>query len=157
MSGTPVDLVRGFLARTGDAEDLVRASHELVAPDARYVSLSFDDPDLERIAPWTGTSSGPEAFVRAFGGVLEHWVNEDFRIEEIFGDGEQVAVFGRFTYRSISLGRATTSPFAIYARVREGKIVDWVFLENTFATARTFRSGGTWTIRTRVDGETIEV
>ena len=46
---------------------------------------------------------------------------------------------------------------AIFARVRDGKITEWLFMEDTFATARTFRSGGTWTIQSEPDGPTIEV
>ena len=104
-----------------------------------------------------GTAYGPDAFINTFGGVLRHWKNEDFGIDEIFGEGERVAVFGHFTYRSLTLSQATTSPFAIYARVHEGKIAEWLFMEDTFATARTFRSGGTWTIQAETDGPSIEV
>lgn len=157
MPSTPVEVVEEFLANTSNDEDIQRAAHELVAPDARYVSLNFENAELKRIAPWAGTAYGPDAFVGAFGGVLRHWRNEDFGIDEIFGDGERVAAFGHFTYRSITLGQATTSPFAIFARVRDGRIVEWLFMEDTFATARTFRSGGTWTIQTERERPAIEV
>ena len=157
MTSTPIEIVQQFLASTSSDEDIERASHELVAPDAKYVSLNFENPDLKRVAPWAGTSCGPEAFIGAFGGVLHHWTNEDFGVDEIFGDGERVAAFGHFTYRSISLGHATTSPFAIFARVQDGKICEWLFMEDTFATARTFRSGGTWTIQTQSGQPPIEV
>lgn len=157
MSRTPVDVIQEFLANTSSEEDIRRVVRELVAADAKYVSLNFDNPELKRIAPWAGTSYGPDAFVGAFGGVIRHWINEDFGIDEIFGAGERVAVFGHFTYRSITLKQATTSPFSIFARVVDGKITEFRFMEDTFATARTFRSGGTWTIQAEPGGETIEV
>ena len=157
MAPTPVEVVRRFLDNTSNDDDIRRAAHELVADDAKYVSLNFDNPELKRIAPWAGTSYGPDAFIGAFSGVIAHWRNEDFGIDEIFGVDDRVAVFGHFTYRSRTLGQAATSPMAIFARVREAKIVEWLFMEDTFATARTFRSGGTWTIQSAPDGLTIEV
>ena len=157
MSDTPVEVIRQFLSLTSNDEDIARAVSTLVAPDAKYVSLNFENPELRRIAPWAGTAYGPDAFAGAFGGVIRHWINEEFEITESFGEDERVAVFGRFTYRSITLGQATTSPFAIFARVRDGKITEFLFMEDTFATARTFRSGGTWTIQAQPGGESIEV
>ena len=157
MPSTPVEIVQEFLAGTTNDEDIERVTGTLVAEDAKYVSLNFENPELKRIAPWTGTAYGPDAFKGAFGGVIRHWTNENFEIDEIFGEGERVAVFGHFTYRSITLGQATTSPFAIFARVGDGKITEWLFMEDTFATARTFRSGGTWTIQAEPDGDTLEV
>jgi hypothetical protein len=66
-------------------------------------------------------------------------------------------VFGRFTYRSVSLEQAVTSPFSIHARVRDGKITYMQFMEDTFATARSFRQKGTWTIQLASGGPTFEV
>ncbi len=43
---------------------------------------------------------------------------------------------------------AMRSPFSIHAKVRDGKIVYFQFVEDTFATARAFSSAGTWTIKT---------
>ena len=157
MPSSPAEIVQDFLANTSNDEDIARVAHELVAPDAKYVSLNYDNPELKRIAPWTGTAYGPDAFIATFGGVLRHWKNEDFGIDEIFGTDERVAVFGHFTYRSITLGHAATSPFAIFARVHDEKITEWLFMEDTFATARTFRSGGTWTIQAEPGESTIEV
>ncbi len=39
----------------------------------------------------------------------------------IEGD-DKVALFSRFTYRSTTLGKAATSPFAILARVTDGRV-----------------------------------
>ena len=126
--------------------------HKLVAPDATYVSLSFDNPDLRRIMPWTGTRTGPEAVLDTYTRVNRYWHSEAFEIGELFGEGENVAVFGRFTYRSVTLGKVVTSPFAILAKVRDGRITFMQFMEDTFATAATFRSGGGATYRSDPDG-----
>ncbi len=39
---------------------------------------------------------------------------EDFRVIDMFGSGEDVAVFGEFTYRSVAIGKTVHSPFAIH-------------------------------------------
>ncbi len=129
--------------------------HRLVAPDATYVSLNFDNPDLRRIMPWAGTRTGPEAVLETYTQVNRFWSSEAFEIGELFGEGENVAVFGRFTYRSTTLGKAITSPFAILAKVRSGQIVFMQFMEDTFGTAATFRSGGVATYRSDPDGDEI--
>ena len=129
--------------------------HRLVAPDATYVSLNFDNPDLRRIMPWAGTRTGPEAVLDTYTQVNRFWSSEAFEIGELFGEGENVAVFGRFTYRSTTLGKAITSPFAILAKVRNGQVVFMQFMEDTFGTAATFRSGGVATYRSDPDGDEI--
>lgn len=126
--------------------------HKLVAPDATYVSLNFDNPDLRRIMPWTGTRTGPDAVLDTYTRVNRYWHSEAFEIGELFGEGENVAVFGRFTYRSVTLGKVVTSPFAILAKVRDCRITFMQFMEDTFATAATFRSSGGATYRSNPDG-----
>jgi hypothetical protein len=83
--------------------------------------------------------------------------DQAFEISDLFGSGEDVAVFGSFAYRSVSLGQAVRSPFCIHAKVKDGKIAFFQFMEDTFATARSFRSNGAWTIQTQPDVPTFEV
>ena len=144
----PTEVVRALLADPTDP-DVVR---RLVAPDATYVSLNFDNPDLRRIMPWTGTRKGAEAVLDTYTRVNRYWRNEGFQVEQLFGEGENVAVFGRFTYRSTTLGRAATSPFAIRATVVDGRITFMQFMEDTFATAATFRCGGEAVFRADPEG-----
>ena len=154
MSTRPQDVVRRLLADPTNP-DVVNA---LVAPDATYVSLNYDSPELKRVMPWAGTATGPAAVRQTYARVGRYWHNEGFAIEDVLeSDGGTVAVFGRFTYRSATLGKAATSPFAILARVRDGRVTYMQFMEDTFATAATFRSGGSWTFRADPDGGTVEV
>ena len=157
MAKSPLEVVQAILADPTNPE-VVRA---LVAPDATYVSLNHDNPDLKRIMPWAGTQTGPDAVSSTYGRVARWWRNEGFEVEDAFesgGEGEgSAAVFGRFTYRSATLGRAVTSPFAILARVRDGRVTFMQFMEDTFGTAQTFRSGGTATYRADPDGSEINV
>ena len=148
MPKAPVDVVREILQDPTNP-DVV---HRLVAPNATYVSLNFDNPELRRIMPWAGTRTGPGAVLDTYTRVNRFWHSEAFEIGELFGDGENVAVFGRFTYRSVTLGKVITSPFSILAKVSNGQITFMQFMEDTFGTAATFRSGGVATYRSDPDG-----
>src|ERR1700726_2282040 len=138
MTQTPTEVVTQFLANTANPT-IVKS---LVAEDANEVSLNYDNSDLKKIMPWTGTGKGPQAFIDTFTRVSQFWQILAFSPEELFGTGENVAVFVRFTYRSTTLGKTVESPFSILARVREGKIAYFQFMEDTFATAASFKSGG---------------
>lgn len=61
-------------------------------------------------------------------------------------DGDKVALIGRFTLRSTTLGKAVTSACAVLVKVGDGKIRYFQYMEDTFATALMFRTSGTWTI-----------
>ena len=54
-------------------------------------------------------------------------------------------MFGRFTYRSTVLSKVVASPFAVFARIENSRCTYLQFMEDTFATAASFRSGGSWT------------
>lgn len=143
MTSTPVQVVEELLTNTTNPDKL----KTLVAKDATYVSVSYSNPDLKKIMLWCGThaKAGPQAIIDTFTNVGEHWANENFEVEAVFGSGENIAVFGRFTYRSRTLQKAATSPFAIWCKVVDGQVSYMQFMEDTFGTAATFRSGGQWT------------
>ena len=129
----------------------------LVAPDVTYVSLNYDNPDLKRVMPWCGTSYGPEAIVQTFVDVGRYWNIDDFKIETQFASGENAAIFGRFTYTSVVLSQQVTSPFVVFGKVKDGVCHYMQFMEDTFATTASFRSGGSWRIHSDPNGEEIEV
>jgi uncharacterized protein len=153
MRKTPVEIVQRLLADPTNP-DVVS---ELVAEESVYVSLNFDDAELKRIMPWCGTGKGSDALLQTFTDVGRFWSIDHFEILDIFGADERVAAFGRFTYTSRVLGQEVTSPFAVLAKVNNGQVVYTQFMEDSFATARSFRSGGTWTIQSDPDGSAIEV
>ena len=156
MNRKPTEIIKELLENT--APDKVdAASNRLVANDLTYVSLNFDNPELKRILPWTGTTKGQYTLSDTFKRVAKFWTIEDFKIASLFGEGEDVGVFGEFTYRSNTTGKAFRSPFAIHAKVRDGKVVSFLFMEDTFASARSFRTDGTWTIKTELQAEPYEV
>jgi ketosteroid isomerase-like protein len=129
----------------------------VIAHDAVYVSLNYENAELKKIMPWTGTSHGRQAFVVNFANIYSQWTADEFTIEDLFGDEERVAGFGRFTYTSNTLGKSVTTPFAFLARVRDGQIAYFQFLEDTFATARSFHVEGTWKLHPHPERDQIEV
>jgi uncharacterized protein len=154
MTGTPVEIVRRVLSDPTNPAVV----NELVAEDAVYVSLNYQDDDLKKIMPWAGTGHGRDALRQTFSDVARYWQIEEFDLGDVFGDDTgKVAVFGRMRYKSTVLGKTVISPFAVYATVADGKITYAQFMEDSFATARSFRSGGTWTISSDPDGHAIEV
>jgi uncharacterized protein len=137
-------------------KDLAHVSR-LVTPDVVYVSLNYDNPDLKRVMPWAGTSRGPGSIVKTFVDVARFWEIVSFDTEALFGSGEDAAMFGRFTYKSTVLGKVVTSPFAVFARVKGGRCHYLQFMEDTFATGESFRSGGHWTFRSAPGGNEVVV
>ena len=144
MPNSPIEVVGEWLKNLLDPEVVNR----VVASDATYVSLNFDNPELKKILPWAGTSQGPKAFIGNMSEMFRRWLNENFEVMSMFESGEDVAVFGRFTYRSNTLGKTVTSPFSIHVKVVDGKVTYLQFLEDTYATAASFRLSGSWTVYT---------
>lgn len=155
MTDTPIEIVQRLLAGATDP-GVVSA---LVADDATYVSLAFSDPDLTKVMPWAGTHAeqGPAAILKTFQDVNTWWTVVDLTPQHTFGSGEHVAIFGSFTVRSATLGKQVTSPFAVLAQVHAGKVIFMQYMEDTFATASTFRSGGAWRFQGNPDGSEVEV
>ena len=113
---------------------------------------------LQNTAPDT-IEAAAERFVATstFIRIARYWTIEEFRIDALFGAAEDVAVFGAFTYRSNTVGKSFRSPFSIHAKVRNEKIVYFQFMEDTFASGRSFSSGGSWTIKTDPNGPEYQV
>ena len=149
MPNTPAEVIRAILDNPTDLASVKK----FVAPGATYVSLNYENAELKKLMPWAGTSQGgAEAIVSTYSRVSSYWKNEGFSVEDVIESEDKVAVFGRFTYRSVTLGKVVTSPFALLARVREGLVTYMQFMEDTFATASTFRSGGQAVYRPDPDG-----
>ena len=141
MAPTPSEVVQKLLANTMNADVL----NEIVAPDATYVSLNYSNPSLKKILPYAGTheKSGPQAIIDTFTTVNTIWAVEAFEVQALLGSGEDVAVFGKFTYRSNTLGKACTSPFSIWCKVGgDGKVSYMQFMEDTLGSTDTFKTEG---------------
>lgn len=149
-SKAPKDVVLAFLMNTSK-ELVTYAAEKLVAADADYVSLNFSNPELKQIEPWAGTSKGREVYIYTFSNVGTYWNIDDFQITDLISENETVAVFGQFTYTSVFAQQTFTSPFSIKAMVKNGLITYFQFMEDTYASAASFRVSGEWIIQQDAD------
>jgi hypothetical protein len=62
--------------------------------------------------------------------------------------GDKAAAFGWFRLRALSTGRTADTSYSITFELRDGLIIKYHFLENTFDVAAAFRAGGSWQIDT---------
>jgi hypothetical protein len=153
MSDSPIEVVGRWMQNLLDPEVI----NSVVAPDATYVSLNTENPELTRIMPWAGTSHGPQAFFGNLSEMFTRWENLAFNVTTMFASGENVAVFGDFRYRSRSLDKVVTSPFSILVKVVNGKVTYVQFLEDSYATASSFRKDGSWIVQTEPGAEPFQV
>ena len=153
QSTVALEIIKRILDNPKDIEK-VRA---LTTNDVTYVSLNYSNLDLKKIMPWCGTSHGPESIVKTFNDVGRFWSIKSFEKEAMFSDGENVAIFGRFTYISTVLSKTVTTPFAIFGKVRDGRCTYLQFMEDTFATGASFRSGGKWIFHSDPNGAEVAI
>src|SRR5690242_10772164 len=99
----------------------LKVLQQLMTPDATYVSLNFDNPELKKIEPWAGTHRGPQALSDVFGAIQRFWKTLDFKVTDTIEQGSRVALFGSFTYKSNVTGKEITSPFGLLARFEGGQ------------------------------------
>jgi ketosteroid isomerase-like protein len=98
----------------------LKVLRQLMTPDATYVSLNFDNPELKKVMPWTGTHKGPQALSDVFAAIQSFWKTLDFKVTDTIEQGSRVAFFGSFVYKSNSTGKEITSPFGFYGAFRRG-------------------------------------
>ena len=153
MSASPIEVVSQWLQNLMDPDVVSR----VVAPDATYVSLNTQDIELSKIMPWAGTSRGPQAVLDNLSTMFTRWENQAFNVTTMFASDENVAVFGDFRYRSHSLGKVVSSPFSILIKVIDGKVTYIQYLEDSYATAASFRKNGSWIIQTEPGAEPFQV
>jgi ketosteroid isomerase-like protein len=135
MSVSASQVVQTLLSNPRDLANV----KSVTTPDVTYVSLSEYNPELKAYLPWTGTNKGPESIVKTFEGVAKTWETKAFEVRDVIEQGDRVAFFGTFTYHGRDTGKDITSPFALLAKLSNGKISYIQFLEDTFGTSGTVR------------------
>jgi ketosteroid isomerase-like protein len=130
---------------------------QLMTPDATYVSLNFDNPGLKKIMPWAGTHKGPQSLSEVFGAIQRFWKTLDFKVTDILEQGDRVAFFGSFTYKSNTTRKEITSPFGLLARFEGDKVAYIQFLEDSYGTAGSFKTGGSTRFHSDPLGKEVEV
>jgi hypothetical protein len=138
MPKTNIEIVRELLRGTTKSEVVNR----LVSPGAVYVWLSYNIPDLKKLMPWVArTRTAGLPFLRPSTMSTLSGRSKSSALWGIFGEGENVAVFGSFTVRSVKLDKMFTSPFSIQLKLKEGMVTHMQYMEDPFGTGSTLRSG----------------
>lgn len=150
---SPLAVLQMILSNPTDL-DFVK---QYTTDDFTYVSLNYENTELKRIMPWAGTTKGVEGLVQTFIDVGHYWTVDDFQIQDSFDNKDGAAIFGTFTYTSTALGKTVTSPFAVLTRGGSGKLSYVQFMEDTFATVRSFRESGVYHIKANPDGSETDV
>lgn len=150
---SPLAVLRTILSNPTDLAFV----KQFTTDDFIYVSLNYEHAALKQIMPWAGTNVGTEGLVQTFKDVSRYWRVDDFQIQDGFENQNGAAIFGFFTYTSSLLGKTVTSPFSVLARGENGKLSYVQFMEDTFATARSFRDSGEYLIRANPDGTKTSV
>lgn len=146
-AASPLAVLQTILSNPTDL-DFVK---QYTTDDFTYVSLNYENPELKQIMPWAGTTKGTEGLVQTFIDVERYWTVDDFQIQDSFENEDGAAIFGTFTYTSNTLRKTVTSPFAVLARGANGKLSYVQFMEDTFATVRSFRESGEYRIKAKPD------
>ncbi|SEB05160.1 nuclear transport factor 2 family protein [Rubrimonas cliftonensis] len=145
---SPLAVLQTILSNPTDLDFVKRYTTD----EFTYVSLNYDNPELKQVMPWAGTTKGTEGLVQTFIDVHRYWTVDNFQIHDSFENEDGAAIFGAFTYTSNTLGKTVTSPFAVLARGENGKLSYVQFMEDTFATVRSFRESGEYQIKANPDG-----
>jgi uncharacterized protein len=104
-----------------------------------------------------GTSHGPKAVLDNLREMFTRWENQAFNVTTMFASDENVAVFGDFRCKSHSPGKVVSSPFSILLKVTDGKVTPLQLLEDSCATASSFRKSGSWVVETEPAAEPLQV
>lgn len=128
------DTVMAFMDAMGSGD--VAAMDKLMADD--MVWHNEGDTRL----PWIGETVGKEnifEFLGVFASNLSvtKWENED-----AFASGDTVAVFGRMNGTTTNSGQDVGEfTFALRAKVRDGQVVLWNWIEDSFAVSQAYHGG----------------
>jgi ketosteroid isomerase-like protein len=71
-----------------------------------------------------------------------------FGPREVISEGNKAAAFGWFRLHALSTGRTVDISYSVRFELRDGLIVKYHFLENTFDVASAFRKGSSWWVDT---------
>ena len=153
MSTSLTAVLQELLQNTSNLKVL----RQLMTSDATYVSLNFDNPELKKVMPWTGTHRGPQALADVFGTIQRFWKTLDFKVTDTIEQGSRVAFFGSFTYKSNATGKEITSPFSLLARFDGDKVAYVQFLEDSYGTAGSFKTGGATRFHSDPTGQEVEI
>jgi ketosteroid isomerase-like protein len=129
------------------------------APEVEYVVNGTPAPDRAGVLPpisadchaalpWLGLHRGREAVKEFLAHMHRNLEVIAFGPREVISEGNKGAAFGWFRLHALSTGRTVDISYSIRFELRDGLIVKYHFLENTFDVATAFHAGGEWLLET---------
>ncbi len=94
------------------------------------------DKSMPWIGPWSGKKVILEEFLPLF---MEHLKTTKWDTEDAFASGDTAAFFGRMKALALKSNVETEEfTFALRVKVKEGKIILWNWLEDSYAVSKAF-------------------
>lgn len=134
----PAETLEAYFAETmsGDLSAVDRYFH----PSPDYVLIAETNASLRSRMPWVGRQTDRDGIKRAYGALLDALEVCAVSPGATLVQGEDVAVFGSFSYRARATGMTTDSLWAVHAVVSGDLIVKYQFIEDSQAVASILES-----------------
>lgn len=134
ISQASLDTVLAFMGAMGGGD--MEAMSSLMADD--MVWQNEGDTSL----PWIGTWEGKDTIFGFLGTFSENVEITQWENLEAFASGDTVAVFGRMKMKLVNSGEETVPfTFALRAKARDGQVVLWNWLEDSYAVSEAYHGG----------------
>ena len=105
-------------------------------------------PECHAALPWLGIHRGREALKDFLAHMHRNLEVTAFGPRQVISEGNRSAAFGWFRLHALPTDRTVDISYSIFFELRDGLIVRYHFLENTFDVAAAFRAGGSWLVDT---------
>lgn len=131
VSQATFDTAMAFMGAmgSGDMEGMVSLIHD------EMVWLNGGDKTVPWIGPWTGKEE-ILAFLQTFG---SNWQTTKWENEDVFARGDTLAVFGQMNGKMTGSGADVGEfTFGLRVKVKDGKIILWNWLEDSFAVSNAY-------------------
>ena len=104
--------------------------------DENMVWQNEGDKDLPWLGPWKGKKVILDTFLPLF---MEHFKTTKWVTEDAISSGDVAAFFGQMKGITLKSNQETTEfTFALRVKVKDGKIVLWNWLEDSYAVSQAF-------------------
>ena len=153
MSANLTAVLQQLLQNTSN----LRALQQLMTPDATYVSLNFDNPELKKIEPWAGIHKGRRPYLmslRQSNASGKHSISRSpTLLSRVF-----VSPCSPFLRTDRTRpGRKSHRHSAFWRASRGDKVAYLQFLEDSYGTAGSFKTGGATRFHSDPSGREFEV
>lgn len=98
-------------------------------------TVDWDIPGDENKAPWLGKRSSRQEVSDCYELLWKNTEPVAAHIDHLFTDGENAVITGDFSTKMLATGNIVDSLFCIRMHIRNGKILQYRLLEDSFAVS----------------------